>query len=43
VTLEERIDRIIHTSEVELVGEAYRGKYELGDGKSIKKFIVNAD
>jgi len=41
VTLEERIDRIIHTSEIELVGEAYKGKYELNDGKSIKKFILD--
>jgi len=41
VTLEERIDRIIHASEIELAGEAYIGKYELNDGKSIKKFILD--
>jgi hypothetical protein len=39
VTLEERIDRIFNTGEIELAGEAYKGKYELGDGKSMKKFI----
>jgi len=41
VTLEERIDRIIHTSEIELAGEAYKEKYELNDGKSIKTAIGN--
>ncbi|MDR2594712.1 MAG: hypothetical protein LBC87_08085 [Fibromonadaceae bacterium] len=41
MTLEERIDRIVHTSEIELVGEAYEGKYELNNGKSIKKFILD--
>ncbi|MDR2594700.1 MAG: hypothetical protein LBC87_08025 [Fibromonadaceae bacterium] len=41
MTLEERIDRIVHTSEIELVGEAYKGKYELNDGKSMKKFILD--
>jgi len=40
VTLEERIYRIIHASEIELVGEAYIGKYELNDIKSIKDFII---
>jgi len=39
-TLEERIYRIVHASEIELVGKAYVGKYELNDGKSIKKFIL---
>ena len=41
MTLEERIDRIIHASEIELVGEAYKGKYELNDGKSIKDFLIH--
>jgi hypothetical protein len=41
VTLEERIDRIIHTGEIELAGEAYKGKYELNSVKSIKNFILN--
>ena len=41
MTLEERIDRIIHVSEIELAGEAYKGKYELNNGKSIKKFILD--
>jgi len=41
VTLEERIDRIIQTSEIELAGETYKGKYELDNGKSIKKFILD--
>jgi len=40
VTLEERIDRIFNTSEIELAGEAYKGKYELGNMKSIKCFIL---
>jgi len=40
-TLEERIDRIIHASEIELACEAYVGKYELNDGKSIKRFILD--
>ena len=39
MTLEERIDRIFNAGEIELAGEAYKGKYELSDGKSIKKFI----
>jgi len=41
VNLEERIDRIIHTGEIELAGEAYKGKYELGNMKSIKGFILD--
>jgi len=41
VTLEERIDRIIQAGEIELAGEAYKGKYELNNGKSIKKFILD--
>jgi len=41
VTLEERIDRIIHAGEIELAGEAYRGKYELNNMKSIKDFILD--
>ncbi|MDR2593489.1 MAG: hypothetical protein LBC87_01795 [Fibromonadaceae bacterium] len=40
MTLEERIDRIVHASEIELAGEAYRGKYELGNMKSITNFIL---
>jgi len=40
MTLEERINRIICASEVELAGEAYEGKYELNNGKSIKEFIL---
>jgi len=40
MTLEERIKRIICASEVELAGEAYIGKYELGSVKSIKEFIL---
>jgi hypothetical protein len=40
VTLKERIDRIINTPEIELGGEAYRGKYELGNVASIKRFIL---
>jgi hypothetical protein len=39
-SLEERISRILRTPELELDGEAYKGKYELNDGKSIKKFIL---
>ena len=41
MTLEERIERIFNAGEIELAGEAYKGKYELGDGKSIKKFILD--
>jgi len=41
VTLEEHIDRIVHAGEIELAGEVYRGKYELNDGKSIKRFILD--
>jgi len=41
MTLEERIKRIICAGEIELDGEAYRGKYELNDVKSIKDFILN--
>jgi hypothetical protein len=41
VTLKERIDRIIHTSEIELAGGAYKGKYELNNVKSIKNFILD--
>ena len=41
MTLEERINRIVHTSEIELVGEAYKGKYELGNRKSITRFILD--
>jgi len=39
--LEERIERIICASEIELDGEAYIGKYELNNVKSIKKFILD--
>ncbi|MCL1956717.1 MAG: hypothetical protein FWF63_05295 [Fibromonadales bacterium] len=40
MTLEERIDRIIHAGEIKLAGEAYKGKYELGNMKSITNFIL---
>ena len=40
MTLRERIDRIIHAGEIELAGEAYKGKYELNDVRSIKDFIL---
>jgi len=40
VTLRERIERIFNTGEIELAGEAYKGKYELNDVKSIKEFIL---
>jgi len=38
--LEERIKRIIETSEIELDGEAYIGKYELNSAKSIRDFVL---
>jgi len=41
MTLEERINRIICASEIELDGEAYIGKYELNNAKSIKDFILD--
>jgi len=41
VILEERINHIISASEIELDGEAYKGKYELGSMKSIKVFICD--
>jgi len=41
MTLEERIKGIICTSEIKLDGEAYMGKYELGNMKSITNFILN--
>jgi len=41
MTLEERIKRIICAGEIELDGEAYRGKYELGNRKSITRFILS--
>jgi len=41
VTLGERIDRIFNAGEIELAGEAYEGKYELGNMKSIKNFILD--
>jgi len=41
VTLGERIDRIFNTGEIELAGEAYKRKYELGNMKSIKDFILD--
>jgi hypothetical protein len=40
-SLGERINLILHTPELELDGNAYIGKYELNDGKSIKKFILD--
>jgi len=41
MTLEERINRIIHTGCIELEGEAFEGKYKLNDVKSIKRFILD--
>ena len=41
MTLKERIDSIIHTSEIELAGEAYKGKYELNNIGSIKDFLIH--
>jgi len=41
MTLEERIDRIIRTGCIELEGEAFEGKFELNNGKSIKRFILD--
>jgi len=41
MTLEERIKRIICASEIELDGEAYIGKYELNNAKSIRNFILD--
>jgi hypothetical protein len=41
VTLEERIDHIFNTSEIELAGGAYKEKYELGNMKSITNFILS--
>jgi len=41
MNLEERINRIICASEIELDGEAYIGKYELNNVKSIKEFILD--
>jgi hypothetical protein len=38
--LEERIDRILCSPELELEGDAYKGKYELNDFGSIKSFIL---
>ena len=43
MTLKERIDRIIHTGEIELAGEAYKGKYELNNGKSINTNLGTGD
>jgi len=40
-TLEERIKRIICTREIELDGEAYKGKYKLNDLNTIKSFILD--
>ncbi|MDR2731953.1 MAG: hypothetical protein LBB36_01910 [Fibromonadaceae bacterium] len=40
-SLAERISRILCTPELELDGNAYKGKYELDNGKSIKKFILD--
>jgi len=41
MTLEERIKGIIGASEIELDGGAYIGKYELGNAKSIRDFILD--
>jgi len=40
MTLEERLELIICASEIELGDEAYIGKYELNNVKSIKDFIL---
>jgi hypothetical protein len=37
--LEERIECILCAKELELDGEAFRGKYELNDRKSIMDFL----
>jgi len=37
VTLEERIDRIIHTGEIELTGGAYKGKFLFNNSAKTKK------
>jgi hypothetical protein len=39
IRLEERIERILRAKELELDGEAYVGKYELNDRKSIMDFL----
>jgi hypothetical protein len=39
--LEERIECVLCAQELELDGNAYRGKYELNNGKSIKNFILD--
>jgi hypothetical protein len=39
--LEERIERILCVPNLELDGNAYKGKYELNNGLSIKNFILN--
>jgi hypothetical protein len=40
-SLEERIKRILLMPELEMDGNAYKGKYELNDVKSIRDFILN--
>jgi len=40
VTLEERIDRIIYIGDIELVGEAYKGKYELGNRNRKSNIVI---
>jgi hypothetical protein len=39
--LEERMECVLCTPELELDGNAFRGKYELNDAKSIKNFILD--
>jgi hypothetical protein len=39
IILEERIERVLRAKELELDGNAYMGKYELNNVKSIIKFI----
>ena len=41
MNLKERIDRIKQTGEIELAGEAYKGKYKLNDSGSIKDFLIH--
>ena len=41
IKLEERIGRILRAQELELDGEAYVGKYELNNVKSIRDFMLS--
>ena len=40
ISLEERIERIIHTPKLELDGNAYKDKYDLNNENSIKKYLI---